>query len=70
MKKRVMLALAVCALALTIPLSAIAGNGPSNKVTGDMWFTNGDIGLATVHVLGPGPRCCRPSTRERRPTRT
>ena len=36
MKKRVMLALAVCALALTIPLSAIAGNGPSNKVTGDM----------------------------------
>ena len=34
--KRVILVLAVCALALTIPLSAIAGNGPSKKANGTM----------------------------------
>ena len=53
MKKRVTLVLALCALALTIPLSAIAGNGPGNKVTGDMWFTNsGMIGMGHFTFSG------------------
>ena len=57
MKKRVTLVLALCALALAIPLSAAAGNGPSNKVTGDMWYTNGTYGWANFtfsgHDVGP-----------------
>ena len=52
MKKRVTLVLALCALALAIPLSAVAGNGPSNKVTGDMWYTNGSYGWANFTFSG------------------
>ena len=50
--KRVTLVLALCALALAIPLSAVAGNGPNNKVTGDMWFTNPGFGLAHFTFSG------------------
>ena len=52
MKKRVTLVLALCALALAIPLSAAAGTGPANKVTGDMWYTNGSYGWANFTFSG------------------
>ena len=38
--KKVTLVLALCALALATPLSALAGKSPANKVNGDLWFTN------------------------------
>ena len=50
--KRGILVLAVCALAFAIPIGATAGNGPYNKVTGDMWFTNGTYGWANFAFSG------------------
>jgi len=50
--KKIVLGLVVCALVLAIPLSATAGNGPYNKVTGDMWFTNGAYGWANFTFSG------------------
>jgi hypothetical protein len=52
MKKRVTLVLALCALALAIPLSAVAGNAPKNKVTGDMSFNNPTFGWANFKFSG------------------
>jgi hypothetical protein len=43
--------LAACAVALTIPLSAVAGS-PAKKVTGNMWFTNGTYGYANFTFSG------------------
>ena len=49
--KRVTLVLALCALALAIPLSAVAGS-PNNKITGNISFTNGASGLAQFTFSG------------------
>jgi hypothetical protein len=51
LKKRVSLVLAACAVALAIPLSALAG-GPNNKVTGDIWFNNPGFGSAHFAFSG------------------
>jgi hypothetical protein len=50
--KKIVLALAMCSLVLAIPLIATAGNGPYNKVTGDMWFTNPGYGWANFTFSG------------------
>ena len=52
MKKRFTLVLGLCALALAIPLSAVAGNGPNNKLTGNIWYTNGTYGWASFTFSG------------------
>lgn len=49
--KRIVLGLAIFALA-AIPVSASAGNGSHDKVTGDIWHANGSYGLANFAFSG------------------
>lgn len=49
--KRIVLVLAVFALA-AIPVSASAGTGSHDKVTGDIWFTNPGWGWANFAFSG------------------
>ena len=65
--KKVTLVLALCALALAIPLSALA-KGPANKATGDFWY--GNLSDAPAHFVFMAHDSGRPGTRGASPSMT